>query len=86
MQKIVSLGIISLILFSPLAVACTSEARAREVLDEQGFTDVEMTGYVWAACSDDDVTHTGFRATNPKGRKVEGVVCCGWLKSCTVRW
>lgn len=29
---------------------------------------------------------TGFVATNPQGMRVEGVVCCGWLKSCTVRF
>ena len=86
MQKIVSSLFIAAVVIAPLLVACTNEPRAREVLDEQGFTDVTITGYVWAACSDDDATHTGFTATNPKGKKVSGVVCCGWLKSCTVRW
>lgn len=86
MQKIASLGIIALVVLGPLLVACTDETRARQVLDEQGFEDVRFTGYVWAACSDDDATHTGFVAKNAKGKQVSGVVCCGWLKSCTVRW
>lgn len=86
MQKIASMGIIALVLFGPLIAACTNEPRARQVLEEEGMTDVVITGYVWAACSDDDATHTGFTAMNAKGKKVSGVVCCGMLKSCMVRW
>lgn len=29
---------------------------------------------------------TGFVAKNPAGKRVEGVVCCGVLKACTVRF
>lgn len=28
----------------------------------------------------------GFIATNPAGHQVEGIVCCGNWKSCTVRF
>jgi hypothetical protein len=55
-------------------------------LEKSGFTDIQTTGYVWMACSDDDGTHTGFLAKNPQGVIVEGVACCGWMKACTVRF
>ncbi len=85
MQKLISSLFIAAVLALPL-LACTNEEKARSVLDKQGFTEVTFTGYAFSACSEDDVSHTGFRAKNPQGKEVEGVVCCGWLKSCTVRW
>lgn len=83
--------ILALVLFTAFAglssAGCTDEAEARRVLDDQGFTDVQTTGYAWGACSDDDTSHTGFTAKNPKGKPVAGVVCCGLVaKACTVRW
>ena len=51
-----------------------------------GFTDVQFTGYSFFACSKDDEYHTGFKAKNPSGKKISGTVCCGILKSCTVRF
>lgn len=87
MQKIVSFVFIVLVLvFGFFIAGCTDAPHSREVLRKQGFTDVEITGYVWMACSEDDTYHTGFRAKNPQGIEVEGVVCCGLVKSCTVRW
>lgn len=68
--------------------ACTDEKKAQRVLEESGFTHVETTGYRWFACSKDDDRHTGFKATGPTGRPVEGVVCSpGWFsfKNSTVR-
>jgi len=65
--------------------ACTDSKTAREVLDAEGYTNVKTTGYDVFACSKDDMSATGFTATSVTGRHVEGVVCCGLLKSCTVR-
>ena len=47
---------------------------------------VKFTGYDAFSCSQDDTFHTGFVAKNPKGDTVKGTVCCGVLKSCTVRF
>ncbi len=68
-----------------LLVACTDEERSRRVLDQSGYTDIQITGYAWAECSDSDTYHTAFRAKGPSGKPVTGAVCCGTLKSCTVR-
>lgn len=65
---------------------CTDDDASREALHKAGFTDVETTGYEVFACSEDDAFHTGFRAKNPQGQIVTGTVCCGWMKSCTIRW
>ncbi len=66
---------------------CTSEDETRRTLDALGYTDVRTHGYAWFACSQEDTFQTEFSATNPNGRKVHGVVCCGaFLRKCTVRF
>lgn len=77
-------------LFTFIAIsagACENRPKASAVLDNEGYTDIEFTGYAWGACAESDNYHTGFRAKNAKGKVVEGVVCCGAvLKSCTIRY
>ena len=67
-------------------VACTDDDNTRRTLRAQGFRDIETTGYAFFGCGDNDAFKTGFRAKNVNGESVEGVVCCGWLKNCTVRF
>ena len=69
-----------------LLSACTAPGRSEEALQKAGFTEIQTTGYSAFACSDSDDYHTGFRAKNPQGVVVTGTVCCGWLKSCTIRF
>lgn len=70
-----------------LALGCEpSNDQALRTLRAHGFADIELTGYSYWSCSDSDSFNTGFRATNAKGIPVSGVVCCGWLKACTVRF
>jgi major membrane immunogen (membrane-anchored lipoprotein) len=69
-----------------LLTACTDEDKTRRTLEESGFTDITTGGYDFMACSDSDSFHTHFTATNAQGRRVKGTVCCGWIKSCTVRF
>lgn len=65
--------------------ACTDDNRAKRILEEQGYTNVAITGYSLFACSEDDIYATGFTATSPNGHAVKGTVCCGALKNCTIR-
>lgn len=66
---------------------CTSPESATRTLQQAGFTEIQTTGYAGPfSCGRDDVFSTGFTAMNPQGAKVEGVVCCGWMKLCTVRF
>lgn len=70
-----------------LAVSsCAAPDASTEALRKQGFHDVEITGWSPLGCGEKDAFSTGFRATNASGERVDGVVCCGVLKLCTVRW
>lgn len=72
--------------FLVLFTACTDEQRTHETLRKSGFTDIQTTGYDFFSCSDEDTFSTAFVATNPKGERVEGAVCCGIFKNCTIRF
>lgn len=80
---------IMMLSLAAMVASCTDEDAARDTLMKQGFSDVTTQGYDWTACGKDDATATKFTATNPKGQRVSGVVCCGLgplSKGCTVRW
>lgn len=68
-----------------LLAGCTAPERAKKVLEDQGYTNVETTGYAWFDCGQDDAFATEFKALSPVGRPVEGAVCSGWFKGNTVR-
>lgn len=77
--------IASIILAAALA-SCTDEDATRSTLRAYGFTNIQTTGYAFFGCGEEDEFSTGFRAVNQQGMRVEGVVCCGWFKNCTVRF
>lgn len=69
-----------------LTTACTQPDHAREMLDSQGYTDIQMNGYDWLNCSKDDFYHDKFTAKGPTGKNVSGVVCGGFLfRGATIR-
>lgn len=69
--------------------ACSDADRTVEVLEDQGYTNITTNGHAWLGCAGDDHFCTAFEATGPSGRRVTGVVGCGWGwgfgKSCTLR-
>lgn len=68
-------------------VGCSSHSAAHKALTAAGYSDIRTTGYAGPfACGEDDSFSTGFIATNPKGERVEGVVCSGFLKRGTIRF
>lgn len=82
------------ILFALLVIAVvaikgygmTDAADARRVLEQSGYTHVQITGYRWFTCGKGDYYQTGFAATSPNGSQVTGTVCKGLLfKSQTIR-
>lgn len=76
---------LSLLLFA--LVGCTDAGGAKRLLEAQGMTEVEITGYEPFDCSEEDTLQTGFRAKGPTGKPVSGTVCCGIvLRNCTVRF
>lgn len=73
--------------FVMLSTGCiTGEGEARETLYKSGYTDVGITGVEPFACGKDDFMGQSFNAKNVQGMRVEGVVCCGMFKGCTVRF
>lgn len=75
-----------LLLYSVCLAGCTNEDRSKKALESMGFQEISLDGYAPLACSEDDVYATKFKARNPQGRPVEGTVCCGAFKNCTVRF
>ena len=59
---------------------------ANRILQEEGYTDVHITGADPMMCGHGDLKGTKFRAKNQAGNVVRGVVCCGAVfKGCTIR-
>lgn len=83
-KKIMSWAII-LILF--IIIACTNEMSMKNLLENEGYTEIEFTGYSWFSCGESDFYHSGFRAKNKNGKIIEGTVCEGFLfKDKTIRY
>lgn len=69
-----------------LLSGCTDNTGAKRALEAHGFHDIQLNGYAYFGCSDNDYFNTAFSAKNGNNQTVSGVVCCGLLKSCTVRF
>lgn len=66
---------------------CTDPETATRVLEDSGYTDIQITGYNYFSCAESDRIHTGFKAKGPTGREVTGTVCAGLLfKNSTIRF
>lgn len=67
-------------------VVCVAPEKTVKTLTDEGYTDVEPGEYCFLCCGKSDFYHTKFEATNIRGVRVSGVVCCGlFFKACTVR-
>lgn len=76
--------VLSLVL-SLFVLGCTDEGSARRILEAEGYEKIEMTGYKFLMCSEDDFYRTGFSATK-NGKSISGAVCAGFfLKGSTIR-
>lgn len=64
---------------------CIDSAGTTRVLRQQGYSEVEITGWRPLSCGKDDTFATGFRAKSPSGEEVTGVVTRGIFKGSTVR-
>ena len=69
-----------------LLFSCIDESSSKRVLEQQGYEDIQITGYRWLSCSKNDFYHTGFKAKTTNGPEITGVVCEGLLfKGNTIR-
>lgn len=70
-----------------LCVGCTKDDDTKRILQDQGFTEVQTTGYRLFACGDDYTFRTGFTANAPVTKKhVSGTVCSGFLKGNSIKF
>ena len=76
---------IAILLVLALA-SCTAPNSSKDALKSAGYTDIQVGGYSFWGCGQDDTFSTKFKATNPTDHTVSGVVCCGTLKGCTIRF
>lgn len=71
-----------LFLFVALMISCTDPQGATRLLEDSGYTNIELTGYDFWAAKKGDLTSTGFKATSTNGRIVSGAVTAtglpGW--------
>lgn len=79
MKKIIS--IIALL----FTCSCVNSDRLYEIIENDGVTNVNLTGYAWTGCSKDDTISQKFTGTK-NNKSVNGVICGGWLKAYTVRY
>lgn len=66
---------------------CTDEKEAQRILEAQGYTNIQFTGYSWFSCSEKDTYSTGFEAKGVNGKTISGSVCSGlFFKNSTIRF
>ena len=66
--------------------ACTDNESTTRVLEDNGYTNIELTGWKPLQAGKDDVFSTGFTAKSPNGRIVSGAVTKGVFKGSTIRF
>jgi hypothetical protein len=65
------------ILACSMLVICTKPDSTRQFLADQGYKQIEITGYRFFMKSENESCSTGFKAINPNGIHVSGLVTEG---------
>ena len=66
-------------------ISCTRSESTKDLLEDQGYENVEITGYRFFQCNDNELFRTGFKAENEQGNEITGTVCSGFFSS-TIRY
>lgn len=69
-----------------LSGCAVSDSKSLETLSGFGLQDAGLGGFAPFSCGDDYSLSRQFEAVARDGHKVKGVVCCGWIKACTVKF
>lgn len=84
-QIAVPLILLGIIILIGLGGGCTQPNKARDTLEAQGYTDIEITRWRPFMAGEGDTFSTGFIATSPGGKEVTGAVTSGLFKGKTIR-
>jgi len=57
----------------------------RSAVINSGFREVQLAGFAWFGCSEQDTFRQKWKGHSSEGKPVTGVVCGGLLKGWTVR-
>jgi hypothetical protein len=79
-------SLLVLLVFSVGAITQSNSSKAQVAVESAGNTNVELGPMTYLPCGRGDVGGFNFKAMNANGDKVSGVVCCGLVKGCTVRY
>jgi hypothetical protein len=78
----------AVVAFAVGVTGCSDAPKATKALDDAGYTNIQIEGAGFYGCGEDDDFTTKFKAINPNGKTVEGVVCSSWgpfAKGSTIR-
>ncbi len=80
--------VLQIIILAMLLQRCmVTNEEALDTLNKAGFKQPVVTGSNWMTCGEGDKElGADFEAINTSGQKVNGTVCCGIFKGCTVRF
>ncbi len=88
-------GALLVVFFMAICTGMTNDglhdtSRATRALETYGFSDVQIVSSdnlaIFQGCGQHDAFVYEARATNPAGKRIDVLVCCGLLvKACTVR-
>ena len=73
-------------LFTVICFGSDPGLMALEAAEASGISGPEIEGWAWFGCSEDDTFSYKVSGTNVRGDDITATVCCGILKSCTVRY
>lgn len=89
MKRFLKSMLIGIVILS-MTTSCLSSSndfeKGKQMLENQGFTDIKNTGYEYFCCDDKDTFSTGFTAKAKNGAEVSGCFCSKILKGVTIRF
>jgi hypothetical protein len=80
--------VVTLLLTLTLIGCAPDSHTAIRAISDMGFTNVNLgeRDWVWSGCSESTPLNITFTATQPTtGRRVQGICCCDYLGTCSVR-
>lgn len=69
-----------------MSKGCSRPDHARKVLEDQGYTEIRITGWRPFMAGEKESHSTGFEAISPSGKEVSGAVTGGLFKGSTIRF